>query len=201
MNGIEEAESKRFDIAVLDDGFQDYTIRKNLNILCFNTQQLVGNNFTFPSGPLRESLQSIKDSQIIVLNGEKNIEFEKKITSISNKVNIYYSQYNPSNISLFKDKKIFAFAGIGNPDNFFQTLVENNIKLEKKLAFPDHYNFSKAEIQKMVDFSIRNNLKLVTTEKDYYRIKNYGFRNIHYLKIELEIFEINKFLNEIKNNL
>ena len=201
VSAIKEAEMKNFNIAILDDGFQDYSIKKNLNILCFNTRQLVGNNFTFPSGPLRESMQSIKDSQIIVLNGHKNEDFEKKIFSVSKEISIYYSKYNPLNINLFKGKKIFAFAGIGNPDNFFHTLIENKIKIIKKIKFPDHYNFSKLEIQKMVDFSNKNNLELVTTEKDYYRIKSYGFKNIHYLKIELEIFEINKFLNEIKNNL
>ena len=56
------------------------------------------------------------------------------------------------------NKQFFAFAGIGNPDNFFQTLKENKIDIKKKLAFPDHYNFNRVEIQKMVDFATKSNL-------------------------------------------
>jgi tetraacyldisaccharide-1-P 4'-kinase len=68
-----------------------------------------------------------------------------------------------------------------------------------KLAFPDHYKFSKSEIQKMIDESFKNNLELVTTEKDYFRIKHYGFQHIKFLKIKLEILEKDKLINQILN--
>ena len=67
--GIEKAEINNFDCVVLDDGFQDSSIIKNLNIVCFNGEQLAGNEMTLPSGPLREPLSSLKRSQIIVING------------------------------------------------------------------------------------------------------------------------------------
>ena len=79
--GINEAINKNYDLVVLDDGFQDYQIHKNLSILCFNSYQLVG-NFVFPSGPLRENLSSIKNAQIIIINGNINEEFEKKLYNI-----------------------------------------------------------------------------------------------------------------------
>ena len=63
---------------ILDDGFQDHSIKKDLNILCFNSRQLIGNGMTLPSGPLRESINSVKGSQIIIINGDKNENFEKK---------------------------------------------------------------------------------------------------------------------------
>ena len=75
--GIIIAERKN-DLAILDDGFQDYSIYKNLDILCFHGNQLIGNGFVFPSGPLRESLNSIKRAQIIVINGEKMKNLKKK---------------------------------------------------------------------------------------------------------------------------
>ncbi len=196
---IKNAQKKNYDIAILDDGFQDHSIKKNLNILCFNSKQLVGNGMTLPSGPLRESMNAIKKAQIVLINGEKNRLFEEKILNISDKVKIFYSKYLPMNIEEYKNKKLFAFAGIGDPKNFFDLLVNNNLKIYKKIEFPDHYNFSKSEIRKMIDESLQNNCELITTEKDYYRIKNYGFKQIKILKIKLEILEKDKFINEILN--
>ena len=56
---IENAISNNFDSVIMDDGFQDNTIKKNMNIVCFNDSQLIGNGFIIPAGPLRESLQSL----------------------------------------------------------------------------------------------------------------------------------------------
>ena len=198
---IENAESENYALAILDDGFQDFSIKKDLNIICFNERQLIGNGMTLPSGPLRESMNSIKEAQIVVINGSKNQTFEKQILNISNKIKIFYSRYMTSNNDQLKNKKIFAFSGIGNPDNFFKLLIDNGFNLQKSLAFPDHYQFTKSEIQKMISISIKNNFELITTEKDFYRIKNFGFLNIKYLKTELEIIEKEKFIREILNYL
>ena len=148
---IISAEKKEYNLAILDDGFQDYSIKKNLNILCFNSNQFIGNGMTLPSGPLRESLSAFKRTQIVLINGNKNVPFEDKILSTSNKVKIFYSKYLPENIEEFRKKNLFAFAGIGNPSNFFKLLSDNNLNVHTKLSFPDHYKFSKSEIQKMVD--------------------------------------------------
>ncbi len=198
---IINAEEKKYNVAILDDGFQDFSIKKDLNILCFNSKQLIGNEMTLPSGPLREGMDAIKRTQIVIINGNKNELFEEKILNISKKVKIFYSKYLPLNIEKFKGKKLFAFAGIGNPNNFFNLLSESNLNLEKKLAFPDHYKFSKIEIQKMVEVSLKNNLELITTEKDYFRIKDYGFKNIKYIKIKLEISKKDKFITQILDYL
>jgi len=196
---IKNAEKKRFDVVILDDGFQDYSIKKDLNILCFNSNQLVGNGMTIPSGPLRESLSAIKKAQIIIINGNKNKLFENRILDISNKIKIFYSKYIPTNVKEFKNKKLFAFAGIGNPNNFFKLLTENKLNLKKKVSFPDHYQFSKIDIQKIIAESKKKKLDIITTEKDYFRIKDYGFKNIKFLKIKLEILEKDKLINQILN--
>ena len=194
---INNAEKKQYDVAILDDGFQDYSIKKNLNILCFNSNQLIGNGMTLPAGPLRENLNAIKKTQIVLINGNKDKLFEEKILNISNKVKIFYSKYLPINIKEFENKKLFVFAGIGNPSNFFKLLSENNLDVHKQMAFPDHYKFTKSEIQKMINESSENNLELITTEKDYFRIKDLGFKHIKFLKIKLEILEKDKFINQI----
>ena len=198
---LKEAEKKKFDVAILDDGFQDYAIEKDLNIICFNSKQLIGNGSIFPAGPLRESFSSLKRAKIVIINGERNKIFEKKILKISNNIKIFYSKYTPTNIEQFKNKKLYAFAGIGNPDNFFELLSEYNLNVQKKISFPDHYNFTMNELEKMTEIASKNNFELITTEKDFYRIKDYNFKKIKYLKLNLIIKEKNKLISEIESHL
>tara|TARA_B110000285_G_C14953756_1_gene528122 strand:- start:31 stop:960 length:930 start_codon:yes stop_codon:yes gene_type:complete len=194
---INDVVKNKFDYAILDDGFQDFSVNKDLNIVCFNEKQLIGNGMTFPSGPLRESLSSLKRCQIIVINGGRNIEFEKQIKIISNNISIYYSKYLPTNIEDFKNKNLIAFAGIGNPENFFDLLESNKLKIIKKISYPDHYNYTLQELNDLVSFSLENNLKIITTEKDFYRIKHFHQKQIEYLNIKLEISNKDQLAKEI----
>jgi len=201
LEAIHEAENAKCDLAILDDGFQDFSIKKDLNILCFNSKQLIGNGMTIPSGPLREKMSAVKRADIVIINGEKNKSFEEHINNISEKIQIFYSNYVATNIDKLKNKKLFAFAGIGNPENFFDLLIKSNLEVEKKVFYSDHYNYTKNELKKIIKFSSENNLQPVTTEKDYHRIKHFGFNNIFYLQIKLEIFKKDKFLKKINNYL
>ncbi len=201
IKAIKTAEMKKFDCAILDDGFQDSAIAKNLSIICFNGEKLSGNGMTLPSGPLREPLSSIRKSQIVVINGKTNKIFEKKLKDISKDINIYYSEYLPTNLSKFANQNLLAFAGIGNPDSFFNLLEKSNLQIVKKISFPDHYNYSKKELSNLVKYSISNKVKIITTEKDYYRIKHYNIPEIKYLKIKLKIKDKNKFEKDIKKYL
>ena len=198
---LKEAEERGFKSIVLDDGFQDHSIYKDLSILCFNEKQLIGNGFTIPAGPLREPLSALRRSKIILINGKKNEDFENKIKSINNEINIFYSKYIAQNSHKFLNENILAFAGIGNPENFFDLLKENNINVEKKISFPDHYNYSKKELDKLLKISKENNLKLLTTEKDFFRIKHFNITDIDYLTIKLEIINEELFEKELKKHL
>ena len=175
--------------------------QKTLNIICFNTRQLIGNGLVFPAGPLRERLSSLERAQIVIINGEKNKIFEEKILNISKNIKIFYSEYLPINIEQFKNKKLFAFAGIGNPNNFFDLLSKYNLDVQKKISFPDHYEFKKKEIEQITEDAVNNNLVLITTEKDFYRVKDYGFKDLRYLKVDLKIEEKNKFITEVLKHL
>ena len=187
VDAIKMAELNKFDCVVLDEGLQDPSIIKNLNIVCFNAEQLAGNGMTLPSGPLRESFSSLKNAKIVVINGNVNKLFEEKIKTISNDISIYYSKYLPANLDQFTGQNLLAFAGIGNPNNFFNLLERNNLHVQKKISFPDHYNYSISELNSLINFSIENNLKIITTEKDYFRIKHHKISQIQYLDVKLEI--------------
>ena len=105
---------------------------------------------TLPSGPLREPLSSLKDSQIVVINGKVNKFFEKKIKTISNNINIYYSDYLPNNINQFRESlEACLIIGI-----IYLLLEKNNLHIAKKISYPDHYNYSIKELNNLVNFSI-----------------------------------------------
>ena len=198
-SALVEAENSMYDVAILDDGFQDYKIKKDLNIICFNSNQLIGNGYVIPSGPLRESLGALKDAHLILINGEKNSEFEEKILKINKNLKIFYSYFKPVNIDEFRNYKLLAIAGIGNPENFFQILENNNLKIFDRIVFPDHYVFSEKEIENIVNKAKKNNLKLIMTEKDFHKIKRFKYDNLSFLKISLEIKDKQNFLETIKN--
>ena len=67
----------------------------------------------------------------------------------------------------------------------------------KKLIFPDHYNFSKKEIKKIIEQSKKDKLKIIMTEKDFYKIKNYSLNDIKYLKVEVKIRSEEKLFDRI----
>ena len=195
---IKEAVTAKANIAILDDGFQDFSIKKNLSIICFNEKKWIGNGLSIPSGPLRESLSSLKRANCVVINGNKNNIIESELLKHNKELKIFYSKYRPLNIEEFKNKKIIAFAGIGNPESFFSLLIDNNINILKKIKFPDHYNYSQKEIENLINQAQEKNATLLTTEKDYYRINKSYKNKINFLRILVEIKEQNKFTEEIK---
>ena len=206
--------SDKHDIAILDDGFQDPSIKKDFSILCFNSRQLIGNGFLIPSGPLRESFKSIKRADCIVINGDRNIEFENKIKKINKNIKMFYSKYKITNLDKFKNKKVLAFAGIGNPSNFFELLKENDINLLRAYSFPDHHNYTKKDFDKIIGDTFLasvpevmkekpdvESVKIVTTEKDYFRMNEKQKQNCDYIKVDLEIKNKDEFINLIKSKL
>ena len=190
--------SLKHDVAILDDGFQDFSIKKDFSIICFNSKQLIGNGFLIPSGPLRESFKSIKRADCIFINGDKNSRFENKINEINKNAKIFYSKYKIKNVENFKNKEVIAFAGIGNPSNFFDLLIENNINVKRTYSFPDHHNFSQKDFDKIIG---DNHIKIVTTEKDYCRMNDKQKLSCDFIEVELEIENKNEFISLIKNKI
>ena len=195
---LENAIYNKFEVAILDDGFQDFSLKKDLSIICFNEKQWIGNGLIIPAGPLREGLAALNRTNCVVINGKKNISIENKILEKNKLIKIYYTKYKAQNINEFKNKKAICFAGIGNPINFFNLLKENEVNLLEQISFPDHYNYTKIELDNLVIKAKENNAILLTTEKDYLRIDENYRKDIRYLKIIVEIENKSEFIEEIK---
>ena len=183
------ASKKKYQVAILDDGLQQKNINYNLRIACFNSEYGLGNEFTLPAGPLRENLSVIKNYDLIFLNGEKNNKkILSKFKSINKDLKIFEGKYKPLNLKKFNlKKKYLMFCGIGNPHEFEQTLIKYKFNVSKKIIFPDHHKFSNINLKKLNYYASKDNLTLITTEKDFFRLNKAQRKNIKFLKIKLEI--------------
>ena len=194
------AQKRGFDLAILDDGLQQKNIEYDLKIACFNAREGFGNGFLLPAGPLRENKNELKNYDLAFINGEKkNINLYKKLKSINKNIKIFNGEYEVRNLKkLNKKLGYLMFCGIGNPQEFVSTLKKYNFRIKQKIFFPDHYKISKIELKKIKKIANENKLNIITTEKDYLRLRKHERKGLSYLKVNLKIKEINKlkkFLN------
>ena len=92
---------------------------------------------------------------------------------------------------------MLAFAGIGSPENFFKLLKDHKLNIAKTIEFPDHYSLNEKHLSKIKLEAKKNGYKILTTEKDYFRIKNFDTSEIEFVKVELVIHQKEKLIREI----
>ena len=192
----------KFELAIFDDGLQDKKIDYDIKIVCFNSLSLAGNQLRLPSGPLRERLASLsKYDAVVIIGRNKDFKFVKKIKSINESIPIFYGEYVSTNFKRFKKKKNIVFSGIGSPQSFINTLRQYGINIKSNIIFPDHYHYTKKDLESIKKIAKNKNLKILTTEKDFCRIPKDLRKNINYLKINLKIKRFKEFSNFIKRSL
>ena len=200
VDSIKQAEHENYEVAIIDDGLQDSSINYDKSIVCFNNINWIGNGMVIPSGPLREKLFNIRNYDCIFLNGNlENLEtIKKEIITVHSKANIYIGQYKILNIDEINlSDNYFAFSGIGNHKTFLSTLKEHKINVMEDLEFPDHYEYTNKDLDKIITSSKKFNSKIITTEKDYLRIDNQIKKEIQFVKSELIIIDEEKFIKQI----
>ena len=187
---LDEAISQGYEMAIFDDGLQDSTIKYDLEIVCFNNLNWIGNGFTLPSGPLRESVNNLRFYDNVFLNGneENLINIKSQIKRINHKININQGKYIPLNIKDFnKEYNYLVFSGIGNHKTFVNMLKNNNLKIIDDLEYPDHYQYSKKDFYEITNKAKKYAAKIITTEKDYFRLDSFDKSEILFIKTTLEI--------------
>ena len=189
------AVKKKYQVAILDDGLQQKNINYDLKIVCFNSENALGNEYMLPAGPLRENINEINNYDCIFLNGEKkNTKLLSKLKSINKNIKIFEGKYRPLNLKNFNlKKKYLMFCGIGNPHEFEKTLIKYKFNICEKIIYPDHHKLTKIEIKKLKDKAKNENFILITTEKDFFRLNKIERKNIKFLKINLEIKDKKNF--------
>ena len=123
---------------------------------------------------------------------------KKQILNINPKIIIHIGKYKPTNLDDFnKAQKYMAFSGIGNHQTFISMLKNYGLNILKHLEFPDHYQYSNTDIRLILNEANKSNCKIITTEKDYFRLNNIYTDQIQYIKTELQIIDEEKLAKMI----
>lgn len=161
------------DILLMDDGFQNPSLYKDINLLVIDSSQGVGNGYVMPAGPLREPLEDamVRADALLHYGALDNVEnkplFEVTLVSEQHPTALLY----------------IAFAAIGRPEKFFTSLRQNGFTLAQTISFPDHHFYDGPTIQKLIDMAQQQQARLITTEKDAVKIPHH----LHHL---IDIFAV-----------
>lgn len=165
---------------LMDDGFQNPSLIKTFSFIVVDGKKGFGNECVLPAGPLREPiLKGLARADAIVLVGED--EWGVKFFLQRNKIDLplFTGHFAPKmkSIAPLKGKDVLAFAGIGRPQKFFDFLQQNGINPVKTEEYPDHYFYTRFDIERLLKKA--NGLPLITTTKDAVKIPKDLLKNIH----------------------
>ena len=175
------------DTVILDDGFQQWGIRKDLEILTIDSNCPFGNGHMIPRGILREPLSSLRRADIFVLTktdlGQSTAKLKAALAAKNPRAVIFDSVHKPLAfydvcdqnqffpLDALKGKTAVAFCGIGDPQSFDSLIIGIGIKLGLSLRFQDHHDYTKEDITKIIKRANEKGINtIITTEKDASRI-------------------------------
>ena len=188
VDGIWLIEQRSSNIVIMDDGFQNPTIRKNLSFIALDSATALGNGRIFPAGPLRAPLEfQLAKADAIILTGTSNSN-KARITEQLHQLYRYKKpilrgRLAPSeDTTWLNEKPILAYAGIGRPEKLFQSLEQAGGKVIRRIPFPDHHKFTAKDANHLTRLALADDLQLVTTQKDFIRINETDNHQLRALK-------------------
>lgn len=174
LDGVVLAKSQGATVILMDDGFQNPSLLKDASLIVIDSERGLGNGQVFPAGPLRAPLKAqLARTDALVLIGDGRAANDVAAELAKRDKPELRARLKPVTASLTQllGKRVFAFAGIGDPDRFFRTLRASGIEVARARAFADHHMFSQDEIAALATDAQREQLTLVTTEKDFARLR------------------------------
>ncbi|MDP8234651.1 MAG: tetraacyldisaccharide 4'-kinase [Candidatus Saelkia tenebricola] len=210
---IEKAvSSKVVDVIILDDGYQQWGIKKEIEVLCLNYKLPFGNGFLIPRGNLREEITAIKRADIIVFNKADNYSEENMLTEDVKQYNsqapIIFSRYKVKeaidildgtaiDLDVLRNMEGAVLTAVADPDSVINTLRVLGADVKQSFLFPDHHDFSKEDLFKVAADLDREIKNIFITEKDYIKIKDkidivkkaFSGNKVFLIKINLEFLK------------
>jgi len=172
--GARLAKEKGATVLVMDDGHQNFALRKDLSLVVVDAEAGFGNGFQIPAGPLREPVaQGLARAEAVVLMGDG----APNLGGFSGPVLRAHLKVEGE---AFAGKPVFAFAGIGRPEKFVASLEESGAEVVGSCFFDDHHPYTEDEITQLK--MIAGQAQLVTTEKDFVRLSVSQREGIRLLK-------------------
>ena len=213
-NGIEQllSQTSKPEVILLDDAFQHRKVKAGFYILLTSFNELYSDDFQLPTGNLRENRNGAKRANVIIvtkcpsdLSNEEQLKIRKKLAILETQelyfttiayYEFVYSENEKRKVSEIQNVDKLLLAGIAKPQSFFAHLQNNN---EESLTFPDHHHFTEKDI-----FEIKNkanNKIIITTEKDYVRLKGSIPKvPLFYLPIQSKFLTEGENFDKIINN-
>ena len=178
-----KAEKEGAKLLIMDDGFQNGTLQKDFSIIVIDGEYGFGNGKVIPAGPLREPIaEGLKRADAVLIIGEKTT----KLPSFD--IPVFYAKPKLIFDDYLKNEDIVAFCGIARPEKFFSSLRIEGLNLVEELSFPDHHDYSEADLRAVFNIASENKAVTVTTEKDAVKITDEKLKMlIKIIKLELEI--------------
>jgi tetraacyldisaccharide 4'-kinase len=193
--GAQHAIAAGATVVVMDDGFQNPSLAKDLSILVIDGTRGIGNGRVIPAGPLRAPLApQLERAQAILIVGDGAGAMP------TTKLPTFHARLEPDRAALasLKNRRVLAFAGIGDPQKFFTMLAAAGINAQIQRGFADHHRYRADEAAALIAEAERHDLVLVTTEKDLARLQGDPALAVlasraHALPVELIVSEQDDF--------
>ena len=172
------------DVIIMDDGFQNPSLAKDISVLAVDGGYGFGNHRVMPAGPLRERLSSglLRADAAVVIGTDAT----GALNGIQNYCPVHKAHLTPCPDATIAGKPVFAFAGIGRPEKFYATLRQIGCKVVATKDFPDHHRYTRKQIIRLCEDAAARGAIAVTTEKDHVRLPDSAKTMVHALRVELE---------------
>jgi tetraacyldisaccharide 4'-kinase len=173
--GARLAKEKGATVLVMDDGHQNFALRKSLSLVVVDAETGFGNGLQIPAGPLREPIaQGLARADAVICVGDGAPDLQGYGGPV-------LRAHLEADSAAFAEKEVFAFAGIGRPEKFAASLEADGAHLTGSCFFPDHHPYTEDEILQLR--MVAGNAQLVTTEKDFVRLTTAQREGIRVLKV------------------
>ena len=208
--GIKKLINIGVNMVILDDAFQHRKVIPTYSILLSDYSNLYFNDYLLPRGNLRESKSGYKRADTIIITKCPENLSENNRQHLIQKINLKYNQHiffskikysnvlfsenNSINISKLSKQKVDVITGIVNSENLIKHLEDEGL-LINHLKYPDHYNYKGKDISK-----IKGNF-VITTEKDYAKLRKFNVENLYYLPISMEVSSEKTLLEKIEEKI
>jgi len=191
------------DVIILDDGFQHLGVKRDVDIVLFDSTTQAGNSRVFPGGPMREPISALHRSHAFLLTGKNEINQERarKFSNLLQKVfpnkPVFISAlhscklYGPNGLVTDENisKLFFGFCGIANPSRFEDSLVSLGVQLADFRALSDHTHYCQNLVSQLCKKATEcGAASMVTTEKDFVKLQDFQFSlPLYVLKVQQKI--------------
>ena len=174
-DGARAAAANGAKVIIMDDGHQNPTVAKTLSLLVVDAEVGFGNGCVFPAGPLRENLDAAleRTDAVILMKPTLDYQISETLRAQLGGVIVIPAYLAPQNAA--PKGQLYAFAGIGRPAKFFDSLRRAGANVVETEGYADHYKYKDEDLESLFLLASEMNAGLITTEKDYVRLPK-GYR-------------------------